>query len=331
MAAENASDLDPSRSVISPEDLGTRIGLLFALLVISATSSLIPVLCSLKRKKKGKRAKEAAEKSWKAVVLSVLNCFAGGVFLGVTFLHLLPDITKDWETIFSQVWTSSYPFDYFLVVLGFFLVLIIEQIAYACQRPQKSRKVVQRATPTLPPQIRIQPNIVASLTASLALETEATPLLQNGEGNTANCEQCKQEHARHTQEDMTSDSDTEFPNQGRSQLNGTTVRYSSPNSAHLEGRGVKGEGDNEKEKEAEEKDDATSPGGLRAMFLGLALSVHSVFEGLAFGLIENADDVGPLMCMAVTLLYIPLFLNCVHDHQASHNPPPRYSTGVSVG
>ena len=324
MAAENASNLDPSQPEISPEDLNTRIGLLFVLLVISAISSLIPVLCSLKRKKKGRGAKESAEKSWKAVVLSILNCFAGGVFLGVTFLHLLPDITEDWETILSQVWTSSYPFDYFLVVLGFFLVLIIEQIAYACQRPQKSKKVVQRATPTPTPQIRIQPNIVGSLTASLTLETEATRRLQSGEGNSANCEQCKQEHAHHTQKGVTSDRDTESPNEGQSLLKGTTAQYSSPNSARVQGRGVKGEGDDEGEGEAEEKDDATSPGGLHAMFLGLALSVHSVFEGLAFALIENANDVGPLM------LCIAYFLNMCMTSRASCKPTASYSVGVRV-
>ena len=199
----------PSEPAISPDDLRTRIGLLFALLVIGAVSSLFPVLCSrLRRKKKGASAKEAAvKKPWKDIVFSLLNCFAGGVFLGVTFLHLLPDITTDWEKILSQIWPSSYPFDKFLVVIGFFVVLIIEQMAYTCQRTRPSKK------------------------------TEEAPLLQGGEGNAV-------------------------------------------------GKGV------------EERDEATSPGGLRAVFFGLALAVHSVLEGLAFGLIESENDVGSrtLMC-----------------------------------
>ena len=43
---ENSSSLVPSQPVIPPDDLRTRIGLLFALLVISVVFSLFPVLCS---------------------------------------------------------------------------------------------------------------------------------------------------------------------------------------------------------------------------------------------------------------------------------------------
>ena len=275
-AAENSSSLVPSQPVIPPDDLRTRIGLLFALLVISVVFSLFPVLCSrLRRKRKGASTKEAAvkkkeasakeaavEKPWKDIVLSLLNCFAGGVFLGVTFLHLLPDITKDWEKIFSQIWPCSYPFDKFLVVIGFFVVLIIEQVAYTCQcaRPGKKTEKVVSSPPPSPK--RIQPNIVGSL----VIDTEVTPLLRVGEGNAVNCKQCRQEHTRHTQAEV---GDTEEEGDGKGV-----------------GKGV------------EKKDEATSPGGLRAVFLGLALSVHSVFEGLAFGLIQSENDVGPrtLMC-----------------------------------
>ena len=43
---ENSSSLVSSQPVIPPDDLRTRIGLLFALLVISVVFSLFPVLCS---------------------------------------------------------------------------------------------------------------------------------------------------------------------------------------------------------------------------------------------------------------------------------------------
>ena len=284
----------PSEPAISPDDLRTRIGLLFALLVIGAVSSLFPVLCSrLRRKKKGASAKEAAvKKPWKDIVFSLLNCFAGGVFLGVTFLHLLPDITTDWEKILSQIWPSSYPFDKFLVVIGFFVVLIIEQMAYTCQR-NRPRKKTERVVASPPP------NIVA------ALDTERTPLLPGGEGNAVNCKQYRQEHARHTQADVAIDSEAEFPTQNQSLSGHVSARFSSPNSVEVQNCNGKDEEDTEEEgdgkrvgKGVEERDEATSPGGLRAVFFGLALAVHSVLEGLAFGLIESENDVGSrtLMC-----------------------------------
>ena len=284
----------PSEPAISPDDLRTRIGLLFALLVIGAVSSLFPVLCSrLRRKKKGASAKEAAvKKPWKDIVFSLLNCFAGGVFLGVTFLHLLPDITTDWEKILSQIWPSSYPFDKFLVVIGFFVVLIIEQMAYTCQRT-RPRKKTERVVASPPP------NIVA------ALDTERTPLLPGGEGNAVNCKQYRQKHARHTQADVAIDSEAEFPTQNQSLSGHVSARYSSPNSVEVQNCNGKDKEDTEEEgdgkrvgKGVEERDEATSPGGLRAVFFGLALAVHSVLEGLAFGLIESENDVGSrtLMC-----------------------------------
>ena len=141
-------------------------------------------------------------------------------------------------------------------------MLIIEQVAYTCQRARPSKKTERVVASPPPSPIRIQPNIVGSL----AIDTEVTPLLRVGEGNAVNCKQCRREHARHTQAEV---GDTKKEGDGKGV-----------------GKGV------------ERKDEATSPGGLRAVFLGLALAVHSVLEGLAFGLIESENDVGPraLMC-----------------------------------
>ena len=280
-AAENSSSLFPSQQ---PSDLHTRIGLLFALLFISGVCSLIPVVgawCGSKRK--GSAAKEAAEeKAWKQILLGVLNCFSGGVFLGVTFLHLLPDITEDWEEISSKALKTSYPFDRFLVVIGFFMVLVIEQMAYACQS-SRPRKKEERAVPApVTRTISIQPNIVASL----IMDTEGAPLLSDEEGN---CEQCREEHARHTQQEVTSNSEGE---PARRSLLRASARYSSPDTVRVDGYQANGGAGNEGKGEvAEKKNKATTPGGLRAIFLGMALSVHSVFEGLAFGLIQSPSDV----------------------------------------
>ena len=303
MAVENSDSLVHSQPV---SDLHTRIGLLFALFFISGVCSLIPVCGAwytrLRSKRKGSAAKEAAEeKPWKQVLLGILNCFAGGVFLGVTFLHLLPDITEDWEKIFNKVLKTSYPFDKFLVVIGFFIVLVVEQMAYACQssKPRKKREKVV-PTPAIRT-IRIQPNIVASLSRNM----EATPFLGSGEG--VDCEQCRQEHTHHTQPKMPSDSEGE-PIHHRTLLRKTSVRYSSPNTVEVDNNEVNGRaGDEGEGKGAGKKNEATTPSGLRAVFLGMALSVHSVFEGLAFGLIQSESDV----CRLCTTC-VHTFLYCVY-------------------
>lgn len=283
MAAEDPSSEGTTQQ---PGDLSTSIGLLFALFFISAVFSLVPVVgawCGSRRK--GSAAKEETkEKAWKQILLGVLNCFSGGVFLGVTFLHLLPDITEDWEKIFSNVLKTSYPFDRFLVVIGFFIVLVIEQMAYGCQSSKPKKKKEKRVVPApLTRTNSIQPNIVASL-----IITDGAPL-SDEEGNSVDCEQCREEHARHTQQEMTSNNESE---PARRSLLHDSARYSPPDTVKIGGyQAIDGTGDEEIGEGAEKKNEATTPGGLRAIFLGMALSVHSVFEGLAFGLIQSPSEV----------------------------------------
>ena len=180
-------------------------------------------------------------------------------------------------------------------------MLIIEQVAYTCQRARPSKKTERVVASPSPSLIHIQPNRVGSL----AIDTEVTPLLRVGEGNAVNWEQCRQEHARHTQADVAIDSEAEFPTQNQSLSDLVSDRYSSPNSVEVQNCNGKDEEDTEEGgdgkgvgKGVQRKDEATSPGGLRAVFFGLALFIHSVLEGLAFGLIESENDVGPrtLMC-----------------------------------
>lgn len=70
--------------------------------------------------------------------LSRLNCFAGGVFLGSTLLHLLPEVREQLEVVFA---TSSYkthfPYPEFMAGCGFFLVFFLEHLVLLC----KTRKV----------------------------------------------------------------------------------------------------------------------------------------------------------------------------------------------
>ena len=238
-----------------PGDLPTRIGLLFALFFSSAVCTLIPVVCAwCGSKRKGKK-EEGQEKPWKQILLSILNCFSGGVFLGVTFLHLLPDITEDWEKIFSEVMKTSYPFDRFLVVIGFFIILVVEQMAYACQssKPRKKR-----------------------------------------ERNPADCERFRRGATSNGEDESTENCS----------LLHDSARY-TPDTVKVNNyQATGGAGDEGKGEGAEKNNEATAPGGLRAIFLGMALSVHSVFEGLAFGLIQSESDVCRLCTRCVhTFLY----------------------------
>lgn len=67
-------------------------------------------------------------------VISLLNCFAGGVFLGTCLLDLFPEVQDNIDEVMVALKiNSSFPFAEFLVVLGLFTVLIVEQISLDCK------------------------------------------------------------------------------------------------------------------------------------------------------------------------------------------------------
>ncbi|KAI6188730.1 Zinc transporter ZIP2 [Aphelenchoides besseyi] len=65
--------------------------------------------------------------------ISCLSCFAGGTFLSVIFLHLLPDahiFLNDVQQ--SGSWRTSYPIVELIALLGFFVVYLVEILSDSC-------------------------------------------------------------------------------------------------------------------------------------------------------------------------------------------------------
>lgn len=64
--------------------------------------------------------------SWfgRPAFLSLLNCFAGGVFLTFGIMHLLPDAAEDAEAI----GITGYPTAYLLCAVGFFSVFFVQKV-----------------------------------------------------------------------------------------------------------------------------------------------------------------------------------------------------------
>ncbi|XP_056142093.1 zinc transporter ZIP1-like [Lampris incognitus] len=76
-------------------------------------------------------------------VLSLISCFAGGVFLATCLLDLLPDYLEGINQAFSNVGiTLHFPLPEFIMAMGFFLVLVLEQIVLALkdQSPHPSEE-----------------------------------------------------------------------------------------------------------------------------------------------------------------------------------------------
>jgi zinc transporter 1/2/3 len=71
--------------------------------------------------------------------MSFLNCFAGGVFLGTCLLDLFPEVQDNIQQIIKVLdINTSFPAAEFLVAMGLFIVLIVEQISLDC-KPEPAR------------------------------------------------------------------------------------------------------------------------------------------------------------------------------------------------
>ncbi|CAI5440571.1 unnamed protein product [Caenorhabditis angaria] len=65
-----------------------------------------------------------------SLILSLLSCFAGGVFLTVCFLDMLPDTLESWEDVKNDTgFDSDYPFVQLMALVGFFFVYILEELS----------------------------------------------------------------------------------------------------------------------------------------------------------------------------------------------------------
>ena len=63
--------------------------------------------------------------------LSLLNCFAGGVFLGVCFLDMIPDVNEKYEDFINDRGEGfSFAWPQFLICIGFFMVYVTEELCY---------------------------------------------------------------------------------------------------------------------------------------------------------------------------------------------------------
>uniref|UniRef100_A0A8C6X3A3 Solute carrier family 39 member 1 n=1 Tax=Naja naja TaxID=35670 RepID=A0A8C6X3A3_NAJNA len=71
--------------------------------------------------------------------LSLVSCFAGGIFLGTCLLDLLPTyLTSINEALDDLRVTLRFPLQEFILAMGFFVVLVLEQIVLAYKDPSGS-------------------------------------------------------------------------------------------------------------------------------------------------------------------------------------------------
>ncbi|XP_069507579.1 zinc transporter ZIP1 [Ambystoma mexicanum] len=203
----------------SADGLLVKVGALVSLLLLTIICGLIP-LCALQRP--GGFNSEDRRKR----IISLLSCFAGGVFLATCLLDLVPDYLASINSALDSLnVTLHFPLQEFIIAMGFFLILVMEQIVLAYKDQSGSLEETR---------------------ALLGTSTE------------------NRLQAPHWHDGPTAES----RHQGEERVH-----------VHI---------------------DFNSHSALRSFILVFSLSLHSVFEGLAVGLQEDASKVLEI-CVALLL------------------------------
>ncbi|XP_054033541.1 zinc transporter ZIP1 [Dryobates pubescens] len=117
----------PGMAPRPPPGLEVKLGSLVLLLLLPLACGLAPLCCF-------RQPPSSADP--RGPVLSLVSCFAGGVFLGTCLLDLLPDYLASISAALEELRiTLQFPLAEFILAMGFFLVLVLEQVALAQQEP----------------------------------------------------------------------------------------------------------------------------------------------------------------------------------------------------
>jgi len=226
--------------MMSPEIL--KIAILFSLLLLTFTFSMLPLIvrmCS-------NRALTTRRRRFCRATVSLLSCFAAGVFIGICLLDLFPEVEDTIALALNAAEiTTSFPLPEFIVVLGFLILLIVEQFVLTWKTDeyaerleprlldndslQSSYSSVLNSGPAVPPM-----GVVAEVAPSTFASTDG--LISNASLEVEN--------------DLLEED-----------VNAEQV-YTDPSSHSV----------------------------IRSMILLIALSIHSLLEGLAVGLQETVDE-----------------------------------------
>ncbi|XP_064257641.1 zinc transporter ZIP1 [Passer domesticus] len=125
----------PAAAAQPPPGLAVKLGSLVLLLLLPLACGLAPLWCF-------RRPPDP-----RSPVLSLVSCFSGGVFMGTFLLDLLPDYLGSIAAALEGLRvTLQFPLPQFILAMGFFLVLVLEQATLAQrelpERPEEESRAL---------------------------------------------------------------------------------------------------------------------------------------------------------------------------------------------
>lgn len=197
--------------------------------------------------------------------ISVLSCFAAGVFLGTCLLDLLPSVREELENILNEMkLLSGFPISEFVMVFGLFLILAVEQIVLSWKENQLKNSI-------------LSPRQSDASSQSLLSDTdEKKDFMSSGRSDIS-------DHS------ISGISDEPLPN--RNKRSSTCSYLTGDIHCDAEQGSEIGYSQEKHEISKENFEFEHNHSTLRSILLLVALSLHSVFEGLAVGLQRKTSQI----------------------------------------
>ena len=254
-----------------PSTQDMKIIVLIVLFISTFFFSMIPLMCLSVMRRRG--ADNAGRRKTFDAVISVLSCYAAGVFLSTCLLDLFPDVQEKLSNYMNKSnLLTAYPVAEFIMTCGMFLILIIEQIVLTFHGDDDHFD-------------------------------DREPLLsgEDDEGAESSSPQRARPSGQRTNTRVSFSNDREFPDNERTLPDSErTSEYTqqgvggeewdapvcSAEEHHYTGRGPADD-----DAQSAVYQDPNSHSAVRSLLLLTALSLHSVFEGLAVGLQGTASQV----------------------------------------
>ncbi|GFR96984.1 zinc/iron regulated transporter-related protein [Elysia marginata] len=225
-------------------------------------------------------------------VISYLTCFSGGVFLGACLLHLLPEGLEKVDEYFQKEGVDAhFPVFEALIAGGFFLIALIEQLAHKLLHSSSHAHTHC-------------PEVAKSTSARLSaheIEDKSSVALTQGSQSMAIATMGAQDERREEETKVVLqanhsvipiNAECELTSR-RSTYNGYSVAASSDQSVTRHECIVPSvrEPEHSHENEMVQALKVSEANPFRALLLLIAMSFHTIFDGLAVGLMSEVSDV----------------------------------------
>ena len=245
--------------------LAVKIVSLTVLFFVTFAAGIIPIKLQRKRTQSNADRRAIRDKRRKQFI-SLSTCFAGGAFFASSMLELIPVVQKDFKAIFDNANINiNFPVAEFGISIGFFLILIVEQIIHVVK--ERSHHTEHEDTTTTSTK---NPLLGNSHTSAYGTKSQHSPSShhERDSGESDNDEPVNPSSSLvHQNDDHHSADHSDYQYIQSEQEGHEHAIFANISQKHHNHRHY-----------------------LRSYLLLVALSIHALFEGLALGLFQNIDN-----------------------------------------